>query len=341
MTVANNTISYAALGTASLAYVALFGPDAEAATQAGEASSDIYISPRSSGDFSPASFIPSNATSGQGALERAAREIDLHREMATLASEFEGLGDYLPKRIIPEKRADKDEFNHGDLVWLTKPVIVPPFVAQWGLYAVVGGSIVNLDRRAPLTEALQGCLAHVFDLQKEAVEALKPGLGWKLHLNFDYAHRGIVSQIEAVLRKLVGHRLITTFKIGRGGGVESGQPGKEATVYIGHGYRARRVAEFLHRNCSHLLLPPVGDTLVDDILFTTMIAARFDVTHSYCNDILQYGKHGVPFVKGDRRFYEKNNGEDARKFAYSLLAARFGDFFTDGFKNAVRPRIDK
>ncbi len=334
------TTGLAAPAAIGHAHEAVFGPAAGIVSPAVSAASAYSQAPVAPSFAGPAGPVPSSVF---GALQRARRAIRLNEEMNALAADIEQRGGHSPKSTMPKLSEAARGFNRGDIVWQT--LYEPASSILPGLYeyriAQEGAEyLANLyPRRRPffVTPEVREALVHVADLHKEAVEALEPGKGWKLHLNFDPSNEGIISQLLDVLGRLALRGIIEIFKIGNGGGVAYGAPGKEATVYVGHGYNAKRVAEFLDRNIFHLLAPPAGDALVDDILMTPMIAARFDVSYSYCHDFLQYGWHGVPFVATDGRRNSQRKGEEARVFAHSVLTARFGEFFTDGFEGSIRP----
>lgn len=334
------TTGLAAPAAIGHAHEAVFGPAAGIVSPAVSAASAYSQAPVASSFARPVGSAPSSVF---GALQRARRAIRLNEEMDALAADIEQRGGYSPKSMMPKVLEAAQEFNRGDIVWQT--LYEPASSILPGLYeyriAQEGAEyLANLyPRRRPffVTPEVREALVHVWDLHKEAVEALEPGKGWKLHLNFDYKNARVLSKIMGVLGRLALRGIIEIFKIGNGGGARCGAPGKEATVYVGHGYSAKRVAEFLDRNISHLLAPPAGDALVDDILMTPMIAARFDLSNSYCFDFNQYGWHGVSFVRGYARTDSRQNNEDARAFAHAILVARFGEFFTDGFEGSIRP----
>ncbi|MFA4874203.1 MAG: hypothetical protein WC956_10400 [bacterium] len=249
-----------------------------------------------------------------------------------------------PQFRMPTADPGSVAFEKGRAVWVTKTLLTEQGRSLIrGYYRFLldqeGNQYVgNLRGCYPLTPEIMAVLAPVTDLQKEAVEALPRGIGWKLHLNFDYTDAAIVKKIRTLLEAMKQRGIIDTYKIGCGGGKDCDQPGKEATVYIGHGYKAKKVAEFLERHYSHLLLAPEGDALIDDILLNPMIAARFDLTKSPAEcEFNQYGWHGVPFVHGDGRPHSPRRDEAAREYAYKVLAERFGEFFTDGFVGSRRP----
>ena len=333
----SNTAGLSASGAITPAYVAVFGPVA-GVVSANDGVLSAYS--QSSVARSPAPLVHSSPSSGFAALQRAERAMGIQEELEALAKDIDRRGGHSPKFSMPKGQEEPLQLSHGDVVWLPRDAIASN--VSRGLYGFLSGRdgaeyLANLVRPFPITSEVREALTPVGDLHKEAVEALQPGKGWKLHLNFDHTNRDVVSRIGIVLERLMGRGIVVNFKIGQGGGVECGAPGKEATVYVGHGYRAKSVAKFLHNNYSYLLKPPAGDTLVDDILMAPLIAARFDLSHTYYHDFNQYGWHGIPFVMGDGRRHSRRNGEEARAFAHAVLAARFGEFFTEGLDGSTRP----
>jgi hypothetical protein len=240
---------------------------------------------------------------------------------------------YRPQSKRPEADPDNAKFEREGKVWVTRAIPGSPMIFP-GLYYFMEDNrgnrhITNLTRTFLLTEEIQRYLAPVKDLQKESVEELSPDNdGWKLHLNFDHTNEQVKKKIRAVLMELFAFGLIHDFKIGGGGGVEFGAPGKEATVYIGHGYAAKKVAEYLQESMADLLLPPAGDALNDDIPLTPLVTGRFCIDDGIV--FHQYGGLGVPYLLSSVKRRER--GENARDKAYRLLQERYGDFFTAGFE---------
>jgi hypothetical protein len=262
-----------------------------------------------------------------------ARKRLLNGRLAHLCGDVDRHILYRPQSKRPEADPDNVKFEREGKVWVARAIPGCPAVFA-GLYYFVEDNrgnrhITNLTRTFLLTEEVQKSLAPVRDLQKESVEALSPdNNGWKLHLNFDHTNEQVKKKIRAVLMELLAFNLIYDFKIGGGGGVEFGAPGKEATVYIGHGYAAKKVAEYLQENIADVLLPPEGDALTDDILLTSLVAGRFCIDDGVV--FHQYGGLGVPYLMNSVK--RREGGEEARDKAYRLLEERYGDFFAAGFE---------
>lgn len=99
---------------------------------------------------------------------------------------------------------------------------------------------------------------------------LKRGEGWKLHLTVLPEHQ---DQVEKAVQSLEAASHIQSYKRGD----NSGQEGKDFTVYVGHKEQAKIVAAHLKKKIGHLLQAPTGDALISDILLNDKVAARFDV----------------------------------------------------------------
>jgi hypothetical protein len=158
--------------------------------------------------------------------------------------------------------------------------------------------------------------------------------GWKLHLNFDRADEEKVDNVANLLTMMRKRKLVSGFKIGRG------EPGKDATVYVGHRDKAVLVASLIERGIGPVLNDPNGDALVDDISFSNHVMGRFEVT-STAHDFYSYGTKGYPVLREDvpgfehvegkdREVYLRDTGKDAEIIsrAYLTLRDRFGEFFT-------------
>ncbi|MCA9346249.1 hypothetical protein KC960_02050 [Candidatus Saccharibacteria bacterium] len=183
--------------------------------------------------------------------------------------------------------------------------------------------------------------AHAEDQKSEEVarnaeRAKQAGEGWKLHLNFDYTNPQHVRKVQEVLDKLASDKAITTFKIGNGGGVESGAPGKEATVYIGSMSETQKIAEIIDKELSGVLLPATGDVLQDDLPFSGNVWGRFSVVGSQpkvddfeLEGFLQYGRDGVP---SKRKYNPWNPAPKDYILADSIATLRklYGEFFDNG-----------
>lgn len=229
----------------------------------------------------------------------------------------------------------------GTEVWVTKRIpsrdtSKPTPLGYARIAADADGQlfVANESCSAPLTREIVDVLAPVENLQQEAVEALPGSKGWKLHLNFDRERRENVYAIRELLERLKVFDIIDQFKIG------NAEPGKEATVYIGHGSLARRVATFIQEHAAHLLLPPAGESLDFDVVLTPLVVGRFDI-HPNSQDFIQYGFHGVPYLRQDAEDLwssAKKDPEEKRRDAWRVLEYRYGTFFTDGFIGSARPK---
>ncbi|MDB5160689.1 MAG: hypothetical protein JWO96_69 [Candidatus Saccharibacteria bacterium] len=169
-------------------------------------------------------------------------------------------------------------------------------------------------------------------LQSERGErATNRAQGWKLHLNFDADNPEIIKKISDCLEEQVAAGTIVTFKIGKGGGKKDGQPGKEATVYVGPKDRADIVAQVLQEQLDKILSDPEGDALEDDVPFTEKIMGRFEVS-KVDPQFHQYGAKGFPLLKIDMASAlwdkEQFSAEEARQRADSVLRERYGTFYT-------------
>ncbi len=172
-------------------------------------------------------------------------------------------------------------------------------------------------------------------------EIAAKGKGWKFHLNFDAENPVKVESIQKVLTTLKGHELITAFKIGKGGGKADGQPGKEATVYVGHRDKAEAVAPFIDEILAGFLDMPEGDALQDDIPFSERVMGRFEVT-DLDPDFHQYGAKGHAVLDQDvsdfifKYMANKAVSETEKTKVWSDMAvkadealqARYGVFYT-------------
>ncbi len=155
--------------------------------------------------------------------------------------------------------------------------------------------------------------------------------GWKLHLNFDSNDKRKTAIIADVLLTLGNSGFISHFKL------KSGQPGKEATVYVGWKDKAQLVAQALEDSLGDLLDPPAGNALRDDIDFTPKIMGRFEVT-AVDPDFHHYGTKGHPLLEEDMQplpltssnFAVKGDLAEAIIRADALLRQRYGVFYTGG-----------
>jgi|GEM_PF-4101210 len=122
--------------------------------------------------------------------------------------------------------------------------------------------------------------------------------GWKLHLNFDPKDPDKLKAIDTLLNGLTKYGAVSSFKLGHGGGKASGQPGKEATLYVGHHDMAVAVASILEDHLLGVLDGPEGDVLVDDVPFSEHVAGRFDIGR-IDPEIHQYGARGHGLLDDD------------------------------------------
>jgi len=219
-------------------------------------------------------------------------------------------------------------------VWLCKrigdfkPQVVKIFRTKNGSLILAGTDETRGMEQAPLTDKFRKALAPVRDLRAEAVRQERPESGWKLHLNFDGENFAVRARIAAILRKLEQESLVAGWKIGHRGGKRAGAPGKEATVYIGHGKKAKLVADYLNRELADVLRPPEGDTLDDDIRLSGNVVGRFDLNGD--PEFHQYGGNGIPYRMQDMR--SRTPSAEAAKKADAVLRERYGDFYEAVFK---------
>ncbi len=279
------------------------------------------------------------------------------------------------KGKFPSKEAIEVPFKQGQFVWLVEKMEN----AYPGIFQMVERSgkkyIINQYQGAePILvpfEQAKTALVPVVNLQKEAIEMLDRSKGWKIHLNFDANDGEVVREIQFLLTTLLSAGVIRTFKIGEGGGAKYGQPGKEATVYLGYGHTVKFVADYLEKvNAEYLTTrgkallrePSYGarknmdDVLATDLLVTKFIAARFDVAaqegklSGADNDFHAYGPAGFPnlvgknlklILSGLSGVKRAESFEDLNALSHKILAERYGEFYTDGFKGMIDGRLEK
>lgn len=162
---------------------------------------------------------------------------------------------------------------------------------------------------------------------------LEDAMGWKLHLNFDAQNPVTVGKINEILLKIKQSGAIKDYKIGEGGGKEWDQPGKESTVYVGSSDKTKLVAQFISEELDGLILPPEGDTLVDDVLIAHNVMGRF--SPQYDIEFHQYGANGIPFLKeefGNGLWIPKDQQPayfaDLAVKSRARLVEKYGDYFT-------------
>jgi hypothetical protein len=160
-----------------------------------------------------------------------------------------------------------------------------------------------------------------------------PNFGWKLHLR---------------LKNEVG----AEYKIGR----NSGQTGKDATIYCGSKKNAKYIAGLTNTYIGRYLSEPTGDVLNDDIFFTDKVVGRFTtgrgyssssmINKSFDNEFHQYGGLGIPFLnkhmseisfgdgKKDIEGWRKKSFEESDK----LLKGDFREYYTGRRKKTIKPK---
>lgn len=160
--------------------------------------------------------------------------------------------------------------------------------------------------------------------------------GWKFHLNFDPDDATEVQTVDDFLTALKDEDIIRSFKIGNGGGKYGDQPGKEATVYVGHRDKANVVAGIIEEGLGGSLDGPEGAALTDDMAFTPHVMGRFDTAASDW-EFHQYGVPGHPILNDDMAsLLVVKLDPDARKqrfvefgeHAEQILRNRYGVFYT-------------
>lgn len=154
------------------------------------------------------------------------------------------------------------------------------------------------------------------------------GLGWKLHLHFDPSDAAKLAAVNGFLGYLQEEGYVTAYKIGR----NSGQDGKDATVYVGPRDKAEYAARAIASTLSPVLESPTGDALQNDRPIgeeDTMVVGRFDIG-SYDHDFHQYGRDGIPYLNDDVRaaLWSDMPTDDFASRAQALLVERYGTYFT-------------
>jgi hypothetical protein len=144
--------------------------------------------------------------------------------------------------------------------------------------------------------------------------------GWKLHLAVDPAN---INAVDAVLQDLKAKGEVSGYKQGS----NSGQDGKDFTVYVGGKAQAQAVADALNQRAGSLLDTPRGDPLVDDASFGGKVMGRFDAND---NEFHQYGTKGVPYTKEDmaQKVWGNVTPGQARAKADALLRSKYGEFYS-------------
>jgi hypothetical protein len=144
--------------------------------------------------------------------------------------------------------------------------------------------------------------------------------GWKLHLAVDPANAGAV---DTVLQDLKAKGEFNGYKQGS----NSGQDGKDFTIYAGSKAQAQAVSDALSQRVGGLLDNPRGDTLVDDIPFGSKVMGRFD---AYDPEFHQYGSGGIPYTKDDmaQKVWGGVTSDQARANADAILRLKYGEYYT-------------
>jgi hypothetical protein len=137
--------------------------------------------------------------------------------------------------------------------------------------------------------------------------------GWKLHIGTAGMSPQQVSRLIGELRK-TGQQAKTDRN--------SGQTGKDITVYVGSRADAERVARQLSPFTTGRIY---GDAANDDIELAPGVGARFDVAGD--RDFHQYGRGGVPILR-DLIEFGKPFSDEAIRRSEATLAQRYGEFFT-------------
>lgn len=152
--------------------------------------------------------------------------------------------------------------------------------------------------------------------------------GWKIHLSFK-VNDDSVSKLEEILNSF-DNDTIPSFKIGR----NSGQEGKDATIYVGSADNRNIVVNKIQKEFSKYLTEVGEDAKFDDKIHSKGIAYRFDIgsIDSYFH---QYGHNGLPALNEDiKNTFGMNKDERTKVFIESskksekILEKKYGTFFT-------------
>lgn len=173
------------------------------------------------------------------------------------------------------------------------------------------------------------------DRQLSYDEIAAMGKGHKLHIAFDQDDPAKAAQVKDLLDELVAQGSVTTYKLGQ----NSGQQGKDATIYVGHRAKAVLVAELLATQLAGVLAEPTDDVLETDVSYTGKVMGRFEV-QGLDPEFHQYGAAGFPLRNDDMQQYGMlrktgaTEGElvafmgGARERADATLRQRYGAFYT-------------
>lgn len=178
-------------------------------------------------------------------------------------------------------------------------------------------TILNRKLRDPVGKTVTG-------------EDIPPGSGWKLHLATGDEFGPITEQLTTEPSSPSLAREISEFltkediyhKVGK----NSGQTGKDMTVYVGSKDDAQKVADALKEKFGDRLQPPHGDALADDIPFNDVVVGRFETT-GFDRNMSQYGWKG----KGLLKVEHTNNvwgGAKTDVLTEKYLRNKYGDFYT-------------
>lgn len=151
--------------------------------------------------------------------------------------------------------------------------------------------------------------------QYKRVTFAERNAGWKFHLSIkDEAARREVEKFLSANKD----KWQIEFKVGR----NSGQSGKDVTIYIGDRVAAEKIAKEIEGKIASFLNPTTGDALKDDIPFSPHVAGRFDATNKRLGDstMVQYGFQGHGVLDTD--YWEKSTNP-----AYRATAKRRAEEF--------------
>jgi len=161
------------------------------------------------------------------------------------------------------------------------------------------------------------------------------GKGHKLHISFDTADEARRGKVTSLLDTLVQRGGVTAYKLGQ----NSGQEGKDATIYVGHKDKAQLIADLLGQELADVLDEPSGDVLDSDVQYAPKIMGRFEV-QGLDPEFHQYGAEGFPLLNNDVGRYSmmRLEGtsaealatflEQAKARAQTTLRSRYGAFYT-------------
>ena len=158
--------------------------------------------------------------------------------------------------------------------------------------------------------------------------------GWKIHLSFK-VNDDSVSKLEEILNSF-DKDTIPSFKIGR----NSGQEGKDATIYVGSADNRNLVVNKIQNEFGKYLTEVGEDAKFDDKIHSKGIAYRFDIG-AIDNEFHQYGHNGFPALNEDiKNTFGMNKDERTKVFIESskksekILEKKYGTFFTGTIKDS-------